>query len=192
VLYRVRIEIERAPDRQEAFVRAREILGRFEDSPERHDAVRLLADRLDLPRETQAGLAPRRGGGGRAAPMSPKLLEKGQRLELDALAGVATHPQLRELLAELSADHFDIELHRRAREHLLEPGEPDRELLQLLAELDARADAEGIDDTTTQELLLNLRERKLRREIQHTGDLERTKELQEALERLRSAATNLA
>jgi DNA primase len=192
VVYRVRLEVERAPDRQEAFVRAREILDRFEDSPERHDALRLVADRLDLPRETQAGLAPRRRRGATAAPsVSPKLLEAGERLERDALAGVAAHPQLRDLLAELTPEHFDVELHRRARDHLLEPGEADRELLQLLAELDARADAEGIDERTTQELLLNLRERKLRREIQHTSDLERTKELQEALERLRAATANL-
>src|SRR5204863_4111963 len=33
--YRVRLETERAPDRQEAFVRVREVLSRFEDSPER-------------------------------------------------------------------------------------------------------------------------------------------------------------
>ena len=58
VLYRVRIELERAEDRQEAFVRAREVLARVEDSPERQEALRLLADRLDLPRETLAGLAP--------------------------------------------------------------------------------------------------------------------------------------
>src|ERR671936_2256771 len=64
VVHRVRLELERAPDRQEAFVRAREVLARFEDSPERQEALRLLADRLDLPRETQAGLAPRRGGVG--------------------------------------------------------------------------------------------------------------------------------
>jgi hypothetical protein len=123
--------------------------------------------------------------------VSPKLLEAGERLERDALAGVAAHPQLRDLLAELTPEHFDVELHRGAREHLLEPGEADRELLQLLAELDARADAEGIDERTTQELLLKLRERKLRREIQHTSDFERTKELQEALERLRAATANL-
>ncbi|HET8969361.1 MAG TPA: DNA primase, partial [Gaiellaceae bacterium] len=48
VQYRVRIELERTDDRQEAFVRAREILARAEDSPERQDALRLLADRLDL------------------------------------------------------------------------------------------------------------------------------------------------
>ena len=40
-------------------------------------------------------------------------------------------------------------------------------------------------------MLKVLRERKLRREIQGTSDLERTKELQEALELLRSATANL-
>jgi DNA primase len=190
VLYRVRLELDRAPDRQEAFVHAREILSRFEDSPERQQALRLVADRLDLPRETQAGLVPRRGGRATAPQVSPKLLEAGERLERDALAGVVAHQELREVLAGLSPDHFDSELHRRAREHLLEPAEADRELVQLLAELDARAEAEGIDETTTKELLLNLHERKLRRELQN-ADLERTKELQLELERLRTAATNL-
>jgi DNA primase len=190
VLYRVRLELERAPDRQEAFVHAREILSRFEDSPERQQALRLVADRLDLPRETQAGLVPRRGARGATPAVSPKLLEAGERLERDALAGIAAHPDLREVLAGLSPDHFDSDLHRRAREHLLEPGEADRELVHLLAELDARAAAEGIDGATTRELLLNLHERKLRRELQN-ADLERTKELQLELERLRTAATNL-
>jgi DNA primase len=190
VLYRVRLELERAPDRQEAFIHAREILSRFEDSPERQQALRLVADRLDLPRETQAGLVPRRAARGVTPEVSPKLLEAGERLERDALAGVAAHMDLREVLAGLSPDHFDSELHRRAREHLLEPDEPDRELVQLLAELDARAAAEGIDAPTTKELLLNLHERKLRRELQN-ADLERTKELQLELERLRTAATNL-
>jgi DNA primase len=190
VLYRVRLELDRAPDRQEAFVHAREVLSRFEDSPERQQALRLVADRLDLPRETQAGLVPGRGAREATPEVSPKLLEAGERLERDALAGVAAHPDLREVLAGLSPDHFDSELHRRAREHLLEPGEADRELVQLLAELDARAAAEGIDEATTKELLLNLHERKLRRELQN-ADLERTKELQLELERLRTAATNL-
>ena len=49
VFYRVRIELDRAADRQEAFVRVREVLAGFEDSPERQDALRLVADRLDLP-----------------------------------------------------------------------------------------------------------------------------------------------
>jgi DNA primase len=191
VVYRVRLELERAPDRQEAFVRAREILARFEDSPERQEALRLVADRLDLPRETLAGLAPKGRAAAAAPAVTPKLLEAGERLERDALAGVATHPDLRELLAELSPEHFDSELHRRVRAHLLEPGDIDPELLQVLAALDARADAEGIDEATTKELLLNLRERRLRREAHETTDLERLKELQDQLERLRSAATNL-
>jgi DNA primase len=189
--YRVRLEIERAPDRQEAFVRVREVFSRFpEDSPERQDAVRLAVDRLGLPKETQAGFAP--GRGSRATgEISPRLLEKGFRLERDALAGVAAHPDLRDLLAELSADHFDAELHRRAREHLLQGAEPDEELVPLLAELDARAATEGIDEETAKELLLRLREREVRRELA-TADLERTKELQEQLEKIRATAANLA
>ena len=189
--YRVRLEIERAPDRQEAFVRVREVLsGSREDSPERQDAVRLAADRLDLPKETQAGLAPGRGGRATGA-ISPRLLEAGDRLERDALAGVAAHPDLHNLLAELSPEHFDSELHRRARAHLLEPGDADEALVPLLAELDARAAEGGIDDETAKELLLRLRERQLRRELAG-ADLERTKELQEQLERIRATAANLA
>jgi DNA primase len=191
VLYRVRLELDRAPDRQEAFVRVREVLARFDESPERQQALRLVADRLDLPRETQAGLVPGRGAQRAAPAVSPKLLEAGDRLERDALAGVAAHPELRELLGELAPDHFNSELHRRAREHLLEPGKPDRELLELLAELDARADAEGIDEPTTKELLLKLRERRLRHDARKTTDPRRLKELQDQLERLREAATNL-
>ena len=189
--YRVRLEIERAPDRQEAFGRVREVLSRFEDdSPERQDAVRLAADRLDLPKETQAGLAP--GRGQRATgEISPRLLEKGSRLERDALAGVAAHPELRGLLAELAPEHFDTELHRRARAHLLEPGDPDAELVPLLAELDARAGTEGIDEETAKELLLRLRERQLRREIAN-AEPERTKELQEQLEKIRATAASLS
>ena len=189
--YRVRLEIERAADRQEGFVRVREVLARFEDSPERQDAVRLAADRLDLPKETQAGLAPH-GRRGATGEISPRLLEKGARLERDALAGVAAHPALRELLAELSPEHFDSELHRRGREHLLEPGAPPAdELVPLLAELDARAATEGIDQETAKELLLRLRERQVRRELE-TADLEQTKELQEQLEKIRATAANLA
>src|SRR5687768_14460959 len=61
VVYRVRLELERTPARQEAFVRAREILQRTDDSPEWQDALRLLASRLSLPRETLTGLAPKGG-----------------------------------------------------------------------------------------------------------------------------------
>ena len=55
--YRVRIELDRAVDRNQAYLRARELLERCEDSPQRQDALRLVADRLELPRETLAGIS---------------------------------------------------------------------------------------------------------------------------------------
>ena len=191
LVYRVRLEIERASDRQEGFVRVREVLARFDESPERQDALRLAADRLDLPPDLQAGLAPH----ARAATgtMSQKVLEAGDRLERDALAGFLAHPELVPLLAELSLSHFDAELHRQLSAHLVEGGEPAPDLVPLLAELDARAAAQEIDEATTKELALRLRERGLRRELSRSnGDLERTKQLQEALERVRRALDGLA
>jgi DNA primase len=188
--YRVRLEVERAADRQEAFVRAREVLGRFEDSPERQAALRFVADRLDLPKETQAGLAPRASARATGS-VSPRLLEAGPRLERDALAGVVAHPSLRRILSEIGAEHFDDELHRRARDHLVDDSNADEELVGLLAELDARAGAEGIDERTAEELLLRLRERQIRRELAG-ADTARTLELQAALTRIRSAIESLA
>jgi DNA primase len=181
--YRVRLEVERAPDRQEAFVRAREILTPFEDSPERQATLRFLADRLDLPRDTLAGLAP--SARASTGTVSPRLLAAGERLERDALAGIAAHPSLLRVLAELGSDHFDSELHRRAAAHLLAPGEVDEELVALLAELDARAAAEGIDEGTAEQLLLRLRERGLKRELE-TADDARVQDLQQALARVRT------
>lgn len=190
VLYRVRLEIERAADRQEAFLRVRAALAGVEDSPERQEAVRLAADRLDLPPDTQAGLAPRvRAATGT---VSAKVLEAGERLEGDALAGCVAHPALVPLLAELTPEHFDLEVHRRLQAHLVSGGEPAADLVALLAELDARAARAGIDEATTKELLLRLRERNLRRELaRSTHDLERTRELQAALERVRRAVSSL-
>jgi DNA primase len=184
VFYRVRLELDRAADRQEAFVRVREVLSGVEDSPERQDAVRLAADRLDLPPETQSGLA------GRApavtGTVSAKVLDAGARLERDALAGCMAHPELLPLLSELPGEHFDDDAHRALRKHLLTGDDTPAELVALLAALDARAAQEAIDKATAEELLLRLRERGIRRELAHSGDdLERTKELQASLERLR-------
>jgi DNA primase len=188
--YRMRLELERAADRQEAFVRVRELLARFEDSPERQEALRLAADRLDLPRELQSGLAPSRAAAERRG-VSQKVLSAGARLERDALAGCIAHRSLLPILRELGPDHFDDELHRRACRHLLEPGDADAELVALLAELDARADAEGIDEETAEQLLLRLRERRLRRELE-TADEERLPDLQHALAKVRTAFRELA
>lgn len=184
--YRVRIEIERTlPDRQRAFERVREVLAPFQDSPERQDAVRLAADRLGLPHELQAGLAP--AARARTGSISTKALEAGVRLERDALAGVSAHADLVPLLAELTPEHFDLDLHRRARDHLVAPASADRELGAFLAELDQRAATEAIDEGTAKELLLRLRERSIRRELQGCDSPERITKLQADLARLREA-----
>jgi DNA primase len=181
--YRVRLEIERAEDRQEAFVRIRELLARFEDSPERQDAIRYAADKLDLPRETQAGLAPRVAALATGS-VSPRLLDAGDRLERNALAGVTAHRSLLPILAELGPEHFDSEEHRRLRQELVAGGATD-------PELDARAVSEGIDERTAQELLLRLKERRIRRQL-IDADPARTIELQGALAKILEAVEELA
>jgi hypothetical protein len=186
----VRVEIERIPDRNRAFERVREVLAPYRDSPERQDAVRLAADRLGLPVSLQAGLAPAARTGGAA--VSPKVLEAGVRQERDALAGVVAHPTLTSLLAELTPEHFDLDLHRRVRAQLLHPVEADRELVSVVAELDALAAQESIDEATGTELLLRLRERGIRRELERSDDLERTRELQLALAKIREAVGSLS
>ena len=71
----------------------------------------------------QAGLAPRAkrpASERRRAGVSTQLLDAGVRRERDALAGVVAHPELSGMLAELTPEHFDDELHRRVREHLVD------------------------------------------------------------------------
>jgi hypothetical protein len=174
-------------------VRAREVLAKIEDSPERQDALRLLADTLDLPRETLARLGARASGPGRVPveDLSPEMLAKGEQLERRVLAACVRHPPLVGLLAEVPADHFDSELHRRFRSLLVEGGEEDESLVALRAELDARAAREALDERTGKELLLNLRARRLRRELAG-AELERVKELQSQLARVKEAVAELA
>ena len=58
LVYRTRLELDRAGNRQEGFERVQHVLAKAPDSPDRLDAMQLAADRLDLPRETQATLVP--------------------------------------------------------------------------------------------------------------------------------------
>ena len=188
--YRVRLEIERAADRQEGFIRVREVLARFEESPERQDAIRYAADKLDLPKETQQGLAPSKSASSTGR-VSARLLDAGERLEQNALAGVAAHRSLIPILAELGPEHFDREELRRLREQLISGAGPEGDLVGLLAELDARATSEGIDERTAEQLLLRLRERQIRREL-IDADPARTLELQASLARIHSTVEQLA
>ncbi len=189
LLYRVRLELDRSADRQEGFVRVREVMAKAEDSPERQEALRLLADRLDLPRETLAGLAPARGGATTGVADSTRLFDAGDRLERDALAACLAHPSLVRGLGELTPGHFDSEVTRQFRAALV-AGRDDPDLTALKAELDARAAREAIDERTGAELLLRLRERKLKRDLAG-ADLARTTELQAHLAKVRQALAEL-
>jgi DNA primase len=183
-IHRVQLEFRRARDRESAFAAIRAFLTSLPDSPEHLEAIRIAADLLDLPPETQSGLAPARGSARTAGVVSPRLLDAGPRLERSALAGVAGHESLLPDLEPLGPEHFDDELHRRARAYLLGQESADGELTRLLAELYALQDEEEITLETATQLLLRLRERRLERELA-AADGERLVELQQALSKLR-------
>jgi DNA primase len=182
-VHRVRLLHAKAPDRTAAFAAIETFLRAQPDSPEHLDARRLATDLLDLPPETQAALAPRTRSSA-AGVISPRLLDAGQRLERSALAGVAGHESMLPELELLGPEHFDDELHRRAREYLLGQEVADGDLTALLAELYALQDEEEITLETASQLLLRLRERQLQRELA-TADEKRLVELQQALSKLR-------
>jgi DNA primase len=184
-VHRVQLEWDRKRDKQHAYLRVQDFLNGIPESPERHEAWRLANDLFGLTIQLR-----RAGSAATGAAASPRLIDAGERLEREALAGCVAHPELVRLLAEMSPDHFDSDLHRRLREHLVGEGEAEADLVPLIAELDARAAADAIDEATGKELLLRLRERKLRRELAD-ADLERTKELQEQLEKVRAAVGEL-
>ena len=182
-VHRVRLLNAKAPDRTAAFKAIESFLQSQPDSPEHLDARRLATDLLDLPPETQSALAPRTRSSA-VSSMSPRLIDAGQRLERRALAGVAAHESLRPDLELLGPEHFDDELHRRARAYLLGEETAAAELTVLLAELYALPDEEEITLETASQLLLRLRERRLERELAR-ADGERLVELQQALAKLR-------
>jgi hypothetical protein len=188
--YRVKLEIDRAPSREAAFQRLRDVVAAFDQNTEWLDAIEYAADRLDLPRDLQAALAPRVSRS--TGVVSRKVLEAGERLERNALAGCVAHPELVRLLAELSPEHFDSDANRRLRARLVGEGPADADLVGLEAELDARAASEAIDEETGKEYLLRLRERRLQRELAEAEDTKRVIELQGALERVRAAVSELA
>jgi len=190
LVHRVRLLHRKAPDQQSAYAEIRAFLNAHADSPEHQEARRLATDLLDLPPETQVALAPA-SGRRRGVAITPRLLEAGQRLERSALAGVAAHPDLQRALAGLTAEHFDAELHRRARAHLL--GEPteDPDVRALVDELHALAGIEEIDGATAEQLLLRLRERRLQRQLQDAKPdhfLELQQRLAEVREAIRESA----
>ena len=188
-VHRVRLELGRARDKQHAYLRVQDVLNGIPESPERHDAWRLANDRLGLTIQLRTAVGGTTGAG---SPMSPRLVEVGERLERSALAGVRAHRSLERVLAELGPEHFDSALHRRVREQLLLPAAtPEPDVVAVLGELDARAEAEGIDEETAKQLLLRLRERRLRQQLE-AADEAHLHELQHKLAEIRTAIREFA
>jgi DNA primase len=178
LLYRVRIEIERADDRESAFRVVQALLDGVTDSPERQDAWRFANDRLGMTVQLR-GAGTVQGGGA----VSRRMLDASARLERNALAGVLAHPHLKPVLGQITEEHFYSPEYRAIRNYLVDGVPLDEEGAGLLAELDASAVAEGIDDGTAAELLIRLRERELKRQLRE-AEPGRKKELQETLARL--------
>jgi DNA primase len=190
-VHRVRLLYERARDKSAASEAIQAFLNALPDSPEHQDARRLVTDLLDLPPESQAAFAPSRGRSSAASVISPRLLDAGKRLERSALAGVAANPKLTRYLEELGPEHFDDELHRRARAHLLGHEAADDDLTPLLAELYALGDRDELTEETAEQLLLRLRERRLQRQL-NDAKPDHFLELQKRLEEVRTAIREFA
>jgi DNA primase len=184
-LYRVKLIVDDPEDRQTAHREAKAFLDGLGDSPERHDAWRYVNDKLGMTVQLQSAVYTMK-----AAPVSQRVLDAGDRLERDLLAACLAFPSLSEALRQIPEDHFDSALHRRLRAVIL--GErQDEEVVPALAELDALAASEAIDEATAKELLLRLRERFLRRRLVDAS-LEETKELQRKLLEIREAVQSIA
>ena len=187
-LHRVELELTRMEDRQHAYLRIQEFLNGLPESPERQEAWRLANDRLGLTVQLRAGVTLDGGQHG------PRLGQAAR--GRDALGAGRT----RRMRGTSRAGRDPGRARARALRRSLAPAaaRPPRparrgrpELLRLLAELDARAEAEGIDVETGKQLLLRLRERRLERELDE-ADLEDVKELQAALARVRDAVREFA
>jgi DNA primase len=190
-VHRVRLLHQRAVDKNAASAAIKTFLTSLPDSPEHLDARRLATDLLDLPPETQAAFAPIRGRSSAASVISPRLLGAGDRLERSALAGVAAHPKLNRFLEEVGPEHFDSELHKRARAHLLGHEAADGELTPLLAEIYALSETDDITEETAEQMLLRLRERRLQRQLSD-AESEHFLELQQRLAEVRTAIREFA
>jgi DNA primase len=187
--YRVRLEIDRAPSKQEAFNRVQEILAGAAPGPEREEVARYASDRLGVGVRLAAGTL------GQVTEVRQRVLNAGERLERGLLAACATRPDLAEkYLRPLDDRHFDNPLHRRLRAYLTGDGAADAELVAAVAELDATAEREHLDEETARELFLRLEERLVRRELAELKgqDLARTVELQGVLTKIQDALQQVA
>ena len=190
LVYRVRLEIERSADRQEGFVRAREVLAQL-GGLARAAGGPTPARGPSRPTSRDAGRTRARARGRQATDWKTHRDSSMRATAWSATSSPPASPIRRSCagLTELSPDHFDSEPNRRFRDMLV-TGRDDPELTALRAELDARAAQEALDERTGTELLLRLRERKLKRDLAG-ADLARTTELQAHLAKVRQALAEL-
>jgi DNA primase catalytic core len=177
ILHRTQVEAESG-----GFQAVNEFLRPLADSPEKAEAKRWASDRFGIGLQLPSVR-------GTNAVLSAKRVEARERLERDALAGVVAHPSLTAVLAELPASHLHDDTSRAVRAHLIDGTPVNGDALVLLAELDARAETEGIDEGTAKQLLLRLKERAIKAEL--TTQPERAKELNTQLTQIREAMRSL-
>ena len=100
----MRLEVERAPDRQSGHERVREFLDGVPESPERQEAWRHANDRLRMTVQLQGAVSTMK-----TAPVSRRVMDAGDRLERDVLAACIAFPALHEALRQVPDNHFDSE-----------------------------------------------------------------------------------
>jgi DNA primase len=174
----------RHADRTERYRAFKEFLDPLPDSPDKQEAWKRANDDLDM---TIRLRATGQGTAGAAAAASPRLVRAGDELESYVLAGVIAHPSLTKLLAELTPEHFHDAAHRALYAHLVNGSPLDSDAVGLLAELDARAERDAIDEQTGMESLIRLRKRELTLELRKAredGLDRRAVELQQDVTRL--------
>ncbi|HWE80118.1 MAG TPA: DNA primase [Gaiellaceae bacterium] len=185
VLHRAQIEAERAPDPESGRRAVEAFLGTVRDSIDRRDAWRWANDHFGMPIEIRGG-----GTASSRVPPSPRVVATANKFERGALAGVIAYRSLVPKLAEIPPELFRDETNRALRDHLVSGTPAAGEVLALLAELDAWAPEEGIDEPTAETYLVQMKIRGVRTELQQ-AELERVPELTEMLAQLHEAIRRL-
>ena len=183
LVYRAKVEIERAEDRETAFRSIKALLDEAPDSPQRHEAWRYANDRIGMTVQLRAaslaraaGLRPRSACSTRARSSSGASSQAPSPIRPCGPCSPSSPPITSTTRSTVRSATTSSMVRRSTRTaSACSPSST------------PYAAAEGIGEATGDELLLRLRERELRRELR-AAPLERAAELSEALRRLRERA----
>ena len=161
-VHRVRLELARARDRQHAYLRVQDVLNDLPESPERHEAWRLANDQLGLTVQLRAAAGGTASAGARCRRDSSKWGTGSS----GRARGRASHIRPSGACSPSSGRSTStLRAAPAARDELLDARRR-RRGARLAARRARRAGrAEGIDEETAKQMLLRLRERRLRREL---------------------------